>query len=141
MRVKGESCDDANVKKGDGCDSGCQVETGFVCNGNGNSADVCKNIQAIVPNATLVSNVPACKFSMLASPIYLNGGIVLQLSVSPAKKMTQDEVNKLFKVSVNKEEAYPKSIFSSQNPSKPTFFRCYLDYNNQLPVIGFEVRM
>ncbi len=38
-------CDDGNTQDGDGCNSICQVENGYLCEGGTkNSKDICKNI-------------------------------------------------------------------------------------------------
>lgn len=59
--------------------------------------------------------VNGCKFGLSRNPIYLNGGIVLELTLEPASKHTQDEINNMFRVTISKAEAVPRTIYYSQN--------------------------
>eukprot|EP01022_Parablepharisma_sp_SALTPOND_P013163 TRINITY_DN173_c2_g1_i5.p1 TRINITY_DN173_c2_g1~~TRINITY_DN173_c2_g1_i5.p1 ORF type:complete len:100 (-),score=2.11 TRINITY_DN173_c2_g1_i5:27-326(-) len=43
VREGSEQCDDGNTNSGDGCDSSCNVESGYICSGE--RPDVCRNTQ------------------------------------------------------------------------------------------------
>src|SRR5262249_960264 len=40
-KKRGEQCDDANTRSGDGCSSSCKVETGYICSVTGHNPSRC----------------------------------------------------------------------------------------------------
>lgn len=47
----------------------------------------------------------------------------------------------MFKIEVSDKRALPPSIYISQDPARYSSVRCYLHYNNQLPVVDFSIKL
>jgi len=62
----GEGCDDCSTTPGDGCDASCQIEPGWVCEGN--LPSVCTELPPEVP-------------SMSSAGMALLGGLVFALGL------------------------------------------------------------
>lgn len=71
----------------------------------------------------------------------MSSGISIELSIKPMKKHSQDELNNMLKVEVSDRRALPAMIYISQDPAHLESVRCYLHYNNQLPVIDFSIKL
>lgn len=47
----------------------------------------------------------------------------------------------MFKIEVSDKRALPPAIYISQDKDKLSSIRCYMHYNNQLPVVDFSIRV
>jgi hypothetical protein len=47
----------------------------------------------------------------------------------------------MFKIQISDKKSYPAAIYYSQDKKKLSNIRCYLHYNNQLPVVDFKIKI
>jgi cysteine-rich repeat protein len=106
------ACDDGNIISLDGCSSTCVVEAGYVCSGGDSlNKDVC--VQIIKPlNSKLSISIKS------GTPIYAAPGIITDFVITPVVKRTDDEVQKLFKISFSDDKLMPPQIILNQNEDK-----------------------
>lgn len=73
------------------------------------------------------------------SPLYTSPGIIIDMIVTPAQQLSQEEVECTFTVEVSDPAAQPSRIYLSQNQEDTSRFRCLLFYRGLLPIVDFVI--
>lgn len=56
-------------------------------------------------------------------------------------KRSQEELNRMLRVEVSDRRAIPNMVYISQDPGNYESVRCYMHYNNVLPVVDFSIKV
>ena len=120
------SCDDGNLKSGDGCSSTCEVELGYTCTRG----------QAVLGGAMLADKctLPGVRLSIGQFSI-ASSMVILPVTVSPApsRQFDQSEMPSVLGVSSQLTSNY--MLFVMQDPSNLGAFRVIMDFMGTLPLV------